>query len=347
MPTRPLMALAMTTPAAYDLSDSGNGTDLMRTDLLILADVGGTNSRLALARGGSVDLASIRRYPNAGLPGLEPILSDYLASMEVPHCDGACVAAAGPVENDRAEMTNLSWVINREGVAAATGAGTVAVINDLQAQGHALGHLAPGTLSPVIKGEDAPGQTQLVVGVGTGFNAAPVYQARGGRIVAPSESGHVGLPVATEADLRLAAHVGRRHGFAGVEEVLSGRGLEQTYAWVSEEAGHPAALSSADIMAAIAAGDAVAVAAGRTFVRMFGMVVSNLALTFLPFGGIYLIGGMARAVTPWFDAFGFAERFRARGRFRALMETFPVAVVEDDFAALTGCAAFLTGRRPG
>ncbi len=68
----------------------------MTTDLMILADVGGTNTRVALARGGAVNLASIRRYPNAGRPGLEPILSDYLSSMSVSACDGACVAAAWP-----------------------------------------------------------------------------------------------------------------------------------------------------------------------------------------------------------------------------------------------------------
>ena len=110
----------------------------MTTDPLILADVGGTNTRVALAHAGGVDHASIRRYPNAGRPGLEPILTDYLADLGVARCAGACVAAAGPVEDGRAEMTNLAWVITRQGVAGATGAPTVAILNDLQAQGHAL-----------------------------------------------------------------------------------------------------------------------------------------------------------------------------------------------------------------
>ncbi|HRV63268.1 glucokinase [Albidovulum sp.] len=313
----------------------------MTTAPLILADVGGTNTRVALARAGGVDHASIRRYPNAGRPGLEPILADYLADLGVARCAGACVAAAGPVEDGRAEMTNLAWVITRQGVAGATGAPTVAILNDLQAQGHALGHLAPGALSPVLRGEDAAGQAQLVIGVGTGFNAAPVHDTATGRLVAASESGHVGLPVMTRADLRLAAHVGARHGFAGVEEVLSGRGLEQTFAWVAAEAGTPAARSAAEIMAGIATGDALAVATGRAFVRMLGMVAGNLALTFLPFGGIYLIGGVSRAFAPYLDDFGFAGAFCDKGRFSDFMTRFSVSVVEDDYAALTGCAEHL------
>lgn len=313
----------------------------MTTAPLILADVGGTNTRVALAHGGQVDHCSIRRYPNAGRPGLEPILKEYLAEMGVAHCAGACVAAAGPVEGGRAEMTNLSWIIEGAGVAAATGAGTVAILNDLQAQGHALGHLAPGALRSVLRGEEAPGQTQLVIGVGTGFNAAPVYDTAIGRLVAASESGHVGLPVTTAADLRLAGHVGLKHGFAGVEEVLSGRGLEQTFAWVAEESGSPQTRSASEIMAGIAAGDPLSEAAGHAFVRMLGMVAGNLALTFLPFGGIYLIGGVARAFAPYLAPFGFEAAFHDKGRFSGFMGRFPVSVVEDDYAALTGCAEHL------
>lgn len=38
---------------------------------------------------------------------------------------------------------------------------------------------------------------------------------------------------------------------------------------------------------------------------------------------------------------GFAENFRDKGRFSAFMDDFPVCIVEDDYAALTGCAAYL------
>ena len=40
----------------------------------------------------------------------------------------------------------------------------------------------------------------------------------------------------------------------------------------------------------------------------------------LPFGGVYLIGGVARAVTPYFDRFGFADSFRDKPEFRDFRE---------------------------
>ena len=96
-------------------------------------------------------------------------------------------------------------------------------------------------------------------------------------------------------------------------------------------------------MAAIAAGaDPVAETTGRTFVRLLGTVTGDLALTHLPFGGVFLIGGVARAFTDHFERFGFAEAFRDKGRFSSFMRQFAVSIIEDDYAALEGCAQYLS-----
>ncbi|MDP2062531.1 MAG: glucokinase [Phaeovulum sp.] len=311
----------------------------------LLADIGGTNTRVALAEAGRMLPETIRRYVNAEHTGLDAVLAAYLAAEGGVDCAGACVAAAGPVHDGVASMTNLNWTIDRSEVARATGAEVVAVLNDLQAQGHALGHLAASALRPLVRGRIAPqpGASQLVVGVGTGFNAAPVHEAPGGRLVVASECGHAGLPVRTEADLRLLQFVEAAHGFPGVEDVLSGRGLERLFAWVSSEAGTPRELRAAEIMAALAAGDALAEATGRAFVRLLGTVVGNLSLIHLPYGGVWLIGGVARAFTPYMERFGFSAAFRDKGRFEGFMQDFHVSVIEDDYAALTGCAHYLQG----
>ncbi|MBZ4022432.1 glucokinase [Rhodobacter sp. TJ_12] len=313
----------------------------------LLADIGGTNTRVALAEGGKLIPASIKRYANAGRPALEPILADYMQTEGVSDLAGACVAAAGPVHDGVAQMTNLSWVIEDHAIARVTKAETVAVLNDLQAQGHALGHLAPGAVRVIDKGAAArPNASQLVVGVGTGFNAAPVHEAPGGRIVAASECGHITLPTVTDEDIRLMRFVEEAHGFAAVEDVLSGRGLERVYAFAAREAGQDSTLPAAQVMEEITARSALGVATARIFTRHLGAVVGDLALVHLPFGGIHLCGGVARAFTPLLHEFGFLEAMRAKGRFAEFLQAFPVAVIEDDYAALSGCAAHLHARAP-
>jgi glucokinase len=317
----------------------------------ILADIGGTNTRVALADGKKLRDGSIAKFANAEFDSLEPILIRYLAEAGIASVEGACVAAAGPVQHGVAEMTNLNWTIDHAQLTRATGATKVAILNDLQAQGQALGHIAPEYLRPIIAAPSVPNSSMLVVGLGTGVNAAPVHNTPWGRVVPPSECGHVSMPIRTEQDLRLARFLEtygeHAHGFTGVEDVLAGRGLEHIHAFLSVEAGTLATLTSAEIMKAIAAGDPLAQDTARLYIRLLGSTLGNLALTHLPYGGIFLIGGMSRAMTPYMAAMGLADALCDKGRFEGFLRAFPVWVVEDDFAALTGCAAYLANGGQG
>ena len=95
--------------------------------LAILADIGGTNTRVALAEGTRVRLDSIRRFPNAEYQArgqdIAHVLRDYLAAAGAS-VDGVCVAAAGPVQDGVATMTNLAWVMDAAKLSGATGART-------------------------------------------------------------------------------------------------------------------------------------------------------------------------------------------------------------------------------
>ncbi|WP_415183599.1 glucokinase [Phaeovulum sp.] len=309
----------------------------------LVADIGGTNTRVGLSAGGRLLPETIRRYANAHYGALDAVLGAFMAPLDGVDCASICVAVAGPVRDGVATLTNLDWTIDPEGLAAATGAKKIAVLNDLQAHGHALGHLHPGALRPILTGHDASGNGagQLVIGVGTGFNAAPVHNHPRGQIVVASECGHASLPIRTETDLKLLQFIDGNTGFPAIEDVLSGRGLEQVYAWVTSIAGAEEKRPAAAIMAAMAARDPLALSAGQVFGRLLGVVVGDLALIHLPLGGIYLCGGVARAISPFLGEFGFARAFYDKGRFCDFMQRYSIFVIEDDFAALTGCAVYL------
>lgn len=308
----------------------------------LVADLGGTNTRVALTDGGSVRTDTIKRYRNAEHPDLPSVLRAYMAEQSItPHA--ACVAMAGPVRDGLGELTNLNWTVERDAVAKATGATIVAVLNDLQAQGHALDYLTDDVVQTILPGQRAGDRAaRLVVGVGTGMNAAAVYRLDERTLVPPSEAGHVSLPAQDETELRLLDWVARKHGTPGLEDVLSGRGFERVYAWLCDEAGSDALLDAGQIMAGVDDGsNPRAEEASRIFVRMLGRATSNLALVHLPFGGIYLCGGVARHFAPHLNRLGFEAAFKDKGRFADFMHQFPVHLVDDDYAALTGSAAHL------
>lgn len=103
--------------------------------LSVVADIGGTNTRVALADGRQLLDNTIRRYRNSDFPGLESVLRKYVADEDDVDAQAACVAVAGPVRDGRATLTNLDWTIDAATLARATQSENVAILNDLQAQG--------------------------------------------------------------------------------------------------------------------------------------------------------------------------------------------------------------------
>ncbi|MEM9395473.1 MAG: glucokinase [Pseudomonadota bacterium] len=313
---------------------------------VLVADIGGTNTRVALADGAQVRQNTVTKYRNAEYPSLDRVLRTYLQERSI-QVTGACVALAGPTRNGVGGLTNLDWRMDEALLREATGANHVALLNDLVAQGYALNHVADHDLTPVVsRPASRPGETRLMIGIGTGFNAAAVISTPGGLLVTPSEAGHANLPVRTERELRLCRFVETAHGFPAIEDVLSGRGLERVHAFLDAAPDRSERPHAAQIMEAAERGNRHALDTLELFIGLMGTVAGNLSLIHLPFGGVYLVGGVARAMGPYLAAHGFSEAFANKGRFADFMRQFPVWMLEDDFAALTGCAAYLAQGAP-
>ena len=63
----------------------------------------------------------------------------------------------------------------------------------------------------------------------------------------------------------------------------------------------------------------------------------NMAL-----GGVYLIGGVARAIMPYLKEENFKINFYERGNFSEIMKKISIYLILDDYAALKGCANYST-----
>ena len=309
----------------------------------LLADIGGTNTRVALADDGDLIEGSVRRYVNAEFVGLEAVLSAYQNDIEVAEVERVCVDIAGPVEHGRGTLTNLDWTLDETHLQQVTKAKHAALINDLQAQAYGIEKLSADNILTIGGAPPKRGGTALVVNVGTGFNAVPILNVHGESFVPPSEAGHASMPVRSADDLALSQHVGDIFGFPSIEEVLSGRGLKGIHDWLAQgRNGIPLDRSPADIMELGLLGSCpVAEGALRKFARIFGSVSGNLALVHLPVAGVFLVGGVVQAIANHLEHFGFMDAFCDKGRFGDLMRTYSVHVVQDDYAALRGAAVYI------
>jgi glucokinase len=319
----------------------------------LVCDVGGTNTRLGLVERGVLTNDGLASFRNAEFSDFDSLLSAYLRQVGCDKVDTAAIALAAPIGPEGATLTNHDWTISRSGVGAVTGAKAIYFLNDFEALGFAL--LNVEALDKVIL-RDRPEATnrrarRLVLGAGTGFNAAALIidPVTGHPVVAAAECGHMTLPVQGDEEHDIQRFLSRRRGRASNERALSGRGLTELYAWCCERAGTDAILQgSAEIVQrALDGSDGLARAAALLFARFLGRVAGDLALAFLPLGGIYLTGGVSRALLPLLkDDPAFMTAFHAKGRMSEFMDQFPIAMLTDDRVALTGCAAFLAAQ-PG
>lgn len=304
------------------------------TDTYLVADIGGTNTRVGLADESGLIAETTRRFKNRENISFVAVLEAYLDEFKPDKLRGACAGAAGPVKDGVADLTNLDWQINRDSMRQVTGADVADVINDLPAQGLALNDLSEDS-TQVLKPGDVSMGPRLVVGLGTGFNIVPVHQV-GDTLLAPScEAGHETLPYRAE-QAALCDWLREECNYPSVEVALAGQGIENLHAFHAKSR-----LPAAEVVAGYHNGDANCQAAMRDYVALLGAVVGDHALVHLPFGGIYLTGGVSRSVAPILFELGFEATLKDKGRFSDLAGSFQINLIDDDFAALKGCARHL------
>jgi glucokinase len=74
------------------------------------------------------------------------------------------------------------------------------------------------------------------------------------------------------------------------------------------------------------------------FIGAYGAEAGNLALKLLPYGGLYIAGGIAAKILPLLQRGGFIQAFTHKGRMSPLLERIPVNVVLNPQVGLIGAA---------
>jgi glucokinase len=328
----------------------------VRDAVVLAADVGGTNTKIAIARFDEAGLTPLARrvYASRSYAAFEDVVSTFLAEGDVlpfaHELAAGCFAVAGPVERGAARLTNLTWIIDESALARRFLLPQVRVINDFAAVGLAIDHVSPPDLLTLQAGAPVARSHRVVVGAGTGLGVAWLTWNEGRYWVHPSEGGHADFAPVDAIQDELLAYLRGRFGRVSCERILSGRGLKSIFDFLLDRAGAQAgevfarALQIGDpagVVAdfALANRDALAVQALDIFSSAYGAFAGNMALTALAHGGVYIAGGIAPKISAKLADGTFIRAFTAKGRFSALLQTIPVYVLMNDQVGLLGALA--------
>ena len=315
------------------------------SETIVVADIGGTNARFALAE---VDAGLVL---SVGQPAT--MLTAEHASFQTAwqaferESGGSLPPAlalsfAGPVGGDVLRLTNNPWVIRPALMEDRLGVTRYSIVNDFGAIGHAVAALGDEHLRH-LRGPEGPlpaTGTTTIVGPGTGLGVAQLLRIDHDYHVVETEGGHIDFAPLDPIEDQLLDFLRHRHRRVSIERVASGQGLANIYEVLAGIEGE-AVVSRDDKAlwaAAIDGSDPIAVAALDRFFLSLGAVAGDLALAHGA-NAVVIAGGLGFRLRDRFATSGFADRFIAKGRFERRMQAIPVKLVIHPQPGLFGAAA--------
>ncbi len=322
--------------------------------MLLAGDIGGTKTLLGLFAPDErrPALTTVSTFVTLEHSSLVEMVGRFLEKVRPVTIDAACFGVAGPVKAQRAELTNVPWVVAAADIQSAFSFPTVALLNDLEAMAFGVTALDPHELAVLQQGRPVTGGNAAIIAAGTGLGEAMLHWVGGRLVPAPSEGGHADYSPRTAAEVGLMEMLTSLHGRAEWEQVLSGPGLVNIHRFTHPDgceacnpSEDPSVAPSLISRAALERRCPRCVEALTMFVTAYGAEAGNLALRHVATAGMYLGGGIAPKILPALQQPEFVAAFRSKPPMTEFLDAVPVSVILNERTALLGAAVFANGAR--
>jgi len=313
---------------------------------LVTVDIGGTHARFALAQveGGKVaSLGEPVTMKTAEHASFQTAWEAFGTQLGKSLPDAVAIAIAGPVGGEVIKFTNNPWIIRPALIPEKLKVSRYTLVNDFEAVGHAVAQ-AGDTHFTHLCGPDQPlGETGTIsiIGPGTGLGVAHLLRTGQGYHVQATEGGHIDFAPLDTIEDAILSRLRKRYRRVSVERVVSGPGLVDIYETLAGIEGRAIQPIDDKVLWTLGTSgqDSLAAAAMDRFCLSLGSVAGDIALAQGGFAGVVIAGGLGLRIKDVLLRSGFAERFRAKGRFEGLMAGLPVKLITHPQPGLFGAAA--------
>jgi glucokinase len=328
----------------------------------LAGDIGGTKTFIRLAEIKQNDPQPVTafeaRYTSANYASFTEVLQQFWQQAtenlgEMPQPMSACFGVAGRVVQNNSNLTNLHWRLDAEEISDETGIPHVKLINDFEAVGYGLLGLGRDDLFTLQDGEPRARAPIAVIGAGTGLGQCFLTWNDREYDIYATEGGHADFAPRSLLEIELLQHLQIKiGGRVSVERIVSGMGIASIYRFLRDRSPTPPNSllakqiaewekdnSSHDPGALIAAAqtdDLLAQLTMEMFMQNYGAEAGNLALKVLPYGGLYIAGGIAAKNLELMRSGIFLEAFQQKGRMRSLLQEIPIQIVLNQQVGLIG-----------
>ena len=312
----------------------------MRATTRLTADVGGTNTRVALYDELDDDLRSVTTFVNEDYDCLEDVLQAWRDNLNEDWPTTACIAAAAPPSGDQISMINLGWSFSCSALAQQFGFRHLRWLNDFQANAHSLPHLGTADLELLHSGAQTEHSKLATVGPGTGLGGATLQWIGDTPFAIDAEPGHAGLSPGNELESDIFRRLLPEYGDIYAELLVSGAGLVRLYTAIAELSGaSPRSFKPADVSRlGLEGSDSHCVQALETFCALLGSACGDFVLSNGAYGGLYIAGGIIPRMTEFLRQSSFLERLQNKGLMSEHLVKMPVQLITTEHPGLIGAA---------
>jgi len=312
--------------------------------MMLVADIGGTNARFALAEqdAGAIALHDAQSFRAEDFETVRDAADAYLESVAA-RPQKACFAVAAPVDSEDIAFTNSPWSFNRSRIQSDMDFDTFEVVNDFAALAAGVGVVPQDFFEQVRSGTPENGAPKLVIGPGTGLGQALLVPCGSSDKVIATQGGHVSFAPRSDLEFEVLQFIAREHPRVSVERLLCGRGLVNIHRALCHIAGTArVSLQANEITDAARTGEyPIAVEAVDFFCNLLGAVVGDAALSSGTRGGVYLAGGILPKIKDIFLKSDFEAHFLNKGRMKSYLNPIPIKLITGEGTALYGAAKSL------
>jgi glucokinase len=306
----------------------------------LVADVGGTNTRMALYDPKTDNIRALKTYINREYERFEQVIGAWLSTLSEPHPNEGCIAVAAAPAEDQVTMFNMDWSFSCSAIASQFAFSKFHWINDFTAIAYALPYLSSSQKQLMHAGAATNSSRFAAVGPGTGLGGAIIESINGQHHASACEPGHMGLSPASGFEMELFELLLGRYTSIYAELLTSGPGLQRLYETICELRSQEVAMRHpVEISAAACSGtDASSVIALETFCALLGSTCGDFLLANGAYGGLYLAGGIIPEIVPFLSKSRFHQRLCEKGGIQEHLRNVPVYVITASQPGLIGAS---------
>ncbi len=316
---------------------------------LIVADVGGTNARLAFQKNINSEISLPESFLCSDFKSLEDIIKTYKQKHDIFN-EHISIAVAGPCEDDDVILSNNHIKFNKVELLKNLKLKSLLVINDFVAQSYVFKDLLLEkdvkkykillnklNLKKIKHGTSKKNSPLLVTGPGTGLGVCNLKKIDNYVIPIPGEGGNIFFSPSNSEQIEILKYLLKSQKYVSFEDLVSGRGVENLFNFYQHKNGSQIfKIQASEISDLADKNDRDAISAITQMYKLLVVFVINNIFLNGSLGGVVICGGISIKLQKFLNKEIFLDEFLKIDKYFDYLNDIPIYLCKNESNGLIG-----------